>query len=254
MPVNFELAGGGDWLSCILFHHMARPPTIVILTGAGISAESGLPTFRDANGLWRGHRFEEVASHDAFARNPALVHEFYNMRRAALKQVEPNAAHQAIAELQHEHPGGVVLITQNVDDLHERGGSPAVIHMHGELRKVRCNRCHLALDWEGDLSAETVCHICKRTGSMRPHIVWFGEMPFHMDTIQEALARADIFLSIGTSGNVYPAAGFVMIARGAGARTIEVNLDATITSDSFHEHRTGLATEQVPRLVDELLA
>lgn len=229
-------------------------PTIVILTGAGISAESGLPTFRDANGLWHGHRVEEVATPEAFAENPALVHEFYNMRRAALKTVKPNAAHEAIARLQREHAGAVVLVTQNVDDLHERGGSPAVIHMHGELRKVRCIRCYMDVEWQGDLSTTTPCPICKRTGCMRPHIVWFGEMPFFMEEIQEALARADVFVAIGTSGNVYPAAGFVHLAHMAGARTIEVNVDGTSASSSFKEHRTGRATEQVPGLVEELLA
>jgi NAD-dependent deacetylase len=228
-------------------------PTIVILTGAGISAESGLPTFRDANGLWHGHRVEEVATPQAFAANPKLVHEFYNMRRAALKTVKPNAAHEAIARLQREHGGKVVLVTQNVDDLHERGGSPSVIHMHGEIRKVRCARCHMDEVWEEDLSTETACRICKRTACMRPHIVWFGEMPFHMDEIQDALDQADVFIAIGTSGHVYPAAGFVQMARGAGARTIEVNLDETAASDSFGEHRIGPATAQVPPLVAELL-
>jgi NAD-dependent deacetylase len=155
----------------------STPPTIVILTGAGISAESGLPTFRDAAGLWHGHRVEEVATPEAFAANPALVHEFYNMRRAALKTVRPNAAHEAIARLQREHPGEVVLITQNVDDLHERGGSPSVIHMHGEIRKVRCAWCNMGMAWEDELSMEMACGSCVRSGGMRPDIVWFGEMP-----------------------------------------------------------------------------
>jgi NAD-dependent deacetylase len=199
---------------------MKRAQRIVILTGAGISAESGLPTFRDADGLWQRHRVEEVASPEAFSRNPALVHQFYNMRRAALKTVQPNAAHEAIGRLQREGAGDVVLVTQNVDDLHERGGSPEVIHMHGELRKVRCMRCHMDEIWEDDLSTETVCRICKRSGGMRPDIVWFGEMPYHMDVIQDALERADVFMAVGTSGHVYPAAGFVEIARAAGARTI----------------------------------
>lgn len=233
---------------------MERPHRIVILTGAGVSAESGLPTFRDADGLWHGHRVEEVATPEAFSRNPALVHEFYNMRRAALKTVQPNAAHEAIARFQREFSGEVVLVTQNVDDLHERGGSPSVIHMHGELRRVRCARCHMDEICEADLSTETVCRMCQRSGGMRPDIVWFGEMPYHMDKIQDALARADVFIAIGTSGHVYPAAGFVEIARGAGARTIEVNLDATLASYSFHEHRTGPATIQVPLLIEELLA
>lgn len=244
------MIGGGGFLEFM----SAAFPTIVILTGAGISAESGLPTFRDANGLWHGHRVEEVATPEAFARDPKLVHEFYNMRRAALKTVGPNAAHEAIAKLQREHAGEVVLVTQNVDDLHERGGSPSVIHMHGELRRARCKRCHIDVVWENDLSTETACGICQRTGCMRPHIVWFGEMPFHMDEIQEALARADVFIAIGTSGLVYPAAGFVRLAHEAGARTIEVNLDGTATSDAFKELRVGRATEEVPRLVREMLS
>jgi NAD-dependent deacetylase len=197
---------------------------------------------------------EEVATPEAFAENPALVHEFYNMRRAALKTVKPNAAHEAIARLQRGHPGEVVLVTQNVDDLHERGGSPAVIHMHGELRKVRCEWCDWQSEWEEDLSTESVCGGCGRAGGMRPHIVWFGEMPFFMAEIQEALARADVFVAIGTSGNVYPAAGFVQFATMAGARTIEVNVDGTAASTSFKEHRKGPATAQVPGLVEELLA
>lgn len=232
----------------------AQKPRIVILTGAGISAESGLPTFRDANGLWRGHRFEEVASPEAFESNPSLVHEFYNMRRAALKSVVPNPAHEAIARLQREYPGEVILVTQNVDDLHERGGSTQAIHMHGELKKVRCVACEAGQDWEEDLSTETGCQVCGRPGGMRPDIVWFGEMPFHMEKIAAALEKADIFISIGTSGHVYPAAGFVMIAHQAGARTIEVNLDATLVSDSFQEQRIGPASVVVPQLVEELFS
>ena len=232
----------------------AQLPRIVILTGAGISAESGLPTFRDANGLWRGYRFEEVASPEAFESNPSLVHEFYNMRRAALKTVHPNAAHEAIAKLQREYPGEVTLITQNVDDLHERGGSTQVIHMHGELKKVRCVACDAGQDWEEDLSTETGCLVCGRPGGMRPDIVWFGEMPFHMERIATILERAGVFISIGTSGHVYPAAGFVVLAGRAGARTIEVNVDATLVSDSFQEQRIGPASQVVPQLVEEFLS
>ncbi len=233
---------------------MAASPHIVILTGAGISAESGVPTFRDARGLWENHRVEEVATPEAFAGNPALVHRFYNLRRAALPTVRPNAAHEALARLQREHPGGVTLITQNVDDLHERGGSPQVIHMHGELLKVRCARCDDVTSWTSDLDATLVCGACRRAGGMRPHIVWFGEMPFHMDAIFAALSAADIFIAVGTSGLVYPAAGFVQVAGQAGARTIEVNTDATAMSDAFQEQRLGPAGVEVPRLVSELLA
>lgn len=233
---------------------MARPPTIVILTGAGVSAESGLPTFRDANGLWEGHRIEDVATPEAFARNPALVHQFYNMRRAALKTARPNAAHEAIAKLQREHPGEVVLITQNVDDLHERGGSPSVIHMHGELRSARCEACATVHRWDENLDEDTICAACALPGFMRPHIVWFGEMPFHMDEIPAVVARADVFIAVGTSGQVFPAAAFVHMAAEVGARTIEVNVDTTTASDAFQEHRTGPAGVEVVRLVADLLA
>ncbi len=232
---------------------MAAAPHIVILTGAGISVESGVPTFRDANGLWENHRIEDVASPEGFERNPALVHRFYNMRRAALTSVHPNAAHQAVARLQREHQGWVTLITQNVDDLHERAGSPEVIHMHGELLKARCARCDEVRTWRKDLDELMRCEYCRSVGHMRPHIVWFGEMPFHMEDILTALNRADIFIAIGTSGLVYPAAGFVEVARQAGARTIEVNMDATAMSDAFQEHRVGKAGTNVPALVEELL-
>src|SRR5688572_24292127 len=161
--------------------------TIVILTGAGISAESGLPTFRDADGLWHGHRVEEVATPEAFAENPKLVHEFYNLRRAALKTVKPNAAHEAIARLQREYAGEVVLVTQNVDDLHERGGSPSLIHMHGDLLKVKCTWCEKGHTWEDDLSVETACPSCRAVDGMRPDIVWFGEMPYRMEEIERVL-------------------------------------------------------------------
>lgn len=232
---------------------MTTAPSIVILTGAGISAESGVPTFRDANGLWENHRIEDVASPDGFSRNPALVHRFYNMRRAALSTVHPNPAHQAIARLQREHQGWVTLVTQNVDDLHERAGSPEVIHMHGELLKARCAKCDEVRTWRKDLDELMRCDYCRSVGQMRPHIVWFGEMPFHMEDILTALSRAEIFIAIGTSGHVYPAAGFVEVARQAGARTIEVNMDVTAMSDVFQEHRVGKAGEKVPALVEELL-
>lgn len=230
------------------------PAHIVILTGAGISAESGLPTFRDANGLWEGHRFEDVATPEAFARNPTLVHRFYNMRRAALKDVRPNAAHEALARLQREFRGGVTLITQNVDDLHERGGSTDVIHMHGELTRIRCTLCeHVSSSWTADLDENTACPACGKSGGLRPDIVWFGEMPYHMDAIEQQLAGARLFVSIGTSGNVYPAAGFVRLAKLAGALAIEVNLAGTEMSFAFDKKMTGPATEEVPKLVDWVL-
>lgn len=227
--------------------------SIVILTGAGISAESGLPTFRDKDGLWEGHRVEDVACPDAFQQHPDRVHRFYNLRRAALRQVEPNAAHLAIARLQRALPGRVTLITQNVDDLHERAGSPQVIHMHGELTKIRCTRCDSVFPWSADLGTATPCPACGVNGHLRPDIVWFGEMPYHMGTIEEALNRADVFAAIGTSGLVYPAAGFVHIASLAGAETLEINQQDTRISPSFKRHLTGLASLQVPLWVGEIL-
>ncbi|MBX7210191.1 MAG: NAD-dependent deacylase [Verrucomicrobiaceae bacterium] len=233
---------------------MSKPSTIVILTGAGISAESGLPTFRDVNGLWEGHRIEEVATPEAFARTPWLVHEFYNQRRAALRKAEPNDAHYAIARLQQSYPGEVVLVTQNVDDLHEQAETPSVIHMHGELRKVRCENCWKVVRCGGDVSIDTPCPSCEQAGFLRPLIVWFGEAPFEMDRIERTLQRADLFVAIGTSGVVYPAAGFVRQAKLAGAETIEINNAVTEASGHFDRHLTGPATEQVPAWVAELLA
>lgn len=225
---------------------------LVILTGAGVSAESGVPTFRDSNGLWEGHRIEEVATPEGFRANPALVHQFYNLRRAALKTVQPNAAHQALARLEQSWQGGFLLVTQNVDDLHERGGTERLVHMHGELRRVRCERCGAIHSWEADTGTDTACPACGRTGGIRPHIVWFGEMPFEMDRIFAALESADLFVSIGTSGVVYPAAGFVSTARAAGARCVEINAARTEISPAFHEHRIGPATVEVARLAAEL--
>lgn len=231
----------------------SRPETIVILTGAGISAESGVPTFRDAGGLWEGHRIEDVATPEAFVRKPSLVHRFYNMRRAALLGVKPNDAHHAIARLQQDYDGDVVLVTQNVDDLHERAESPAVIHMHGELNKARCEFCGLIVACGGSLSSDTTCPSCEQTGCLRPHIVWFGEMPFEMPRIEAALKRADLFVAIGTSGQVYPAAGFVREAKQAGAATVEINTATTAASEHFDRRLSGPATEQVPYFVESLL-
>ncbi len=227
--------------------------SIVILTGAGISAESGLATFRDKDGLWEGHRVEDVACPEAFRRNPELVHQFYNLRRASLATVEPNAAHLALARLQQEFRGQITLVTQNVDDLHERAGSPGVVHMHGELKKARCEHCEHAAEWAGDLETGTTCPVCRRTGGMRPDIVWFGEIPYHMERIESVLSGADLFVAIGTSGNVYPAAGFVHHASFAGAETLEINNAGTMVSGSFGSHRIGPASVEVPRWVNELL-
>lgn len=230
-----------------------RPDSlIVVLTGAGISAESGLRTFRAADGLWEDHRVEDVATPEGFARDPALVQRFYNERRRQLGQVEPNAAHRALARLEQEWPGEFLLVTQNVDDLHDRAGSRNLIHMHGELLKARCLRCGQVAAWTEDIAPRSACPACGRTGAMRPHIVWFGEMPLELDRIGEALDRCAIFAAIGTSGNVYPAAGFVSMASRA-AHTVELNLDASQVSTAFRECRQGRATELVPRWVEEML-
>ena len=229
-------------------------PNLVILTGAGISAESGLPTFRGSDGLWEGHRIQDVASPEGFESNPALVHQFYNMRRAALDTVQPNAAHQAIAQLQEAGGNHVTLVTHNVDDLHERGGSSRVLHMHGELLRARCTSCERVSYWRGDLDQTKTCPACESPGSMRPDIVWFSEMPYCMDEIQEALAQADAFVSIGTSGNVYPAAGFVEMAAHCGATTIEINLEPSLNASLFDQKFIGPASVEVPRWVESLLA
>ncbi|MDP2227976.1 MAG: NAD-dependent protein deacylase [Moraxellaceae bacterium] len=233
-----------------------NPARIVILTGAGISAESGIRTFRAADGLWEDHRIEEVATPEAFARHPALVQRFYNARRAQLQEptIAPNAAHLALARLEREHEGSVLVVTQNVDNLHERAGSQNLLHMHGELLSVFCQYSGQRYRWSEPLDTTTVCACCGQPGRLRPDIVWFGEMPYHMDTIETALARCTLFLSIGTSGNVYPAAGFVQRARAAGAHTIEINLEPTQTRTAFAEHRYGPASEVVPALVEALLS
>lgn len=228
-------------------------PSIVILTGAGISAESGLRTFRDHDGLWENHRVEDVATPEAFRRDPRLVHRFYNLRRAQLSEVQPNAAHAALARLEREWPGEVLLVTQNVDDLHERAGSQNLIHMHGELNKVRCIRCEAVHAWSGDLDLESLCPACGRLQGLRPHIVWFGEMPLEMDRIYVALDACGHFASIGTSGHVYPAAGFVA-GVGAGARTVELNLEPSLLASAFQEACYGRASEVVPAWVARMLA
>lgn len=228
---------------------------IVVLTGAGISAESGIRTFRAADGLWEDHRIEDVATPEAFARDPALVQRFYNMRRAQLQQpeIQPNAAHRALARLEAEYPGEVLLVTQNVDNLHERAGSRRLIHMHGELLSMFCTHCEQRFRIATDISNGQGCSACGSTGTLRPDIVWFGEMPYAMDEIYDALQRCTLFLSIGTSGNVYPAAGFVQEARRAGAHTVEINLEPTQTRTAFHEHRYGKAGDVLPAYVEELL-
>ncbi len=233
---------------------MTHYRNIVILTGAGISAESGLATFRDQGGLWENHRIEEVATPEAFAFDPDLVQNFYNMRRAALGTVAPNAAHKALARLEAEHSGQVLVVTQNVDDLHERAGSKNLLHMHGELAKARCRPCGKVHDWREDLHQTTPCPACGAAPALRPHIVWFGEMPFHMDMIEAALYEADLFLSIGTSGNVYPAAGFVAQARSySRAHTVELNLEPSEGHSQFAETIHGPAGQIVPDYVEKIL-
>ena len=227
---------------------------MVILTGAGISAESGLATFRGEDGLWEGHRVEDVATPEAFARDPVLVHKFYNARRAQLAEVEPNAAHRALARLEAEWPGEFLLVTQNVDDLHERAGSKRLIHMHGRNNVAWCLRCSARSPWEATMSEDSECPECGSAGGLRPDIVWFGEMPYDMDRIEEAVRDCDLFVSIGTSGAVYPAAGFVQTARYCGARTLEMNLEPSQGSLFFDESRIGPASELVPAWVDEVLA
>ena len=227
-------------------------PSIVILTGAGISAESGLGTFRDEGGLWAQHRIEDVATPEGFARNPQLVVDFYNARRGQAAEATPNAAHMALARLEAEHTGDVTLVTQNVDDLHEKGGSQRVVHMHGALNSALCGTCEHR--WPAPLEMQ-VGEACPHCGAptARPDIVWFGEIPYQMERIEQALTRADIFVAIGTSGNVYPAAGFVQLATHVGAHTIEMNLDPGENVSLFTEARAGKASETVPAWVDEVL-
>jgi NAD-dependent protein deacetylase/lipoamidase len=227
---------------------------LVILTGAGISAESGLATFRGADGLWEGHRVEDVATPEAFRRDPDLVQAFYDARRAKLKEVEPNAAHRALARLDAEWRGELLIVTQNVDDLHERAGARRLLHMHGDLRSAWCLACDARHRWEADLADAPPCPSCGGAGFLRPDIVWFGEMPYGMERIDRALMDADLFVSIGTSGNVYPAAGFVQTARYVGARTLEMNLEPSMGSILFDEARTGPAGQLVPAWVEEMLA
>ena len=226
---------------------------IVILTGAGVSAESGVATFRGPDGLWEGHRVEDVATPEAFRRDPTLVHAFYDARRAKLRTIGPNAAHEALARLDAKWPGELLLVTQNVDDLHERAGSKRLLHMHGKLKSGWCLACDERFAWDGPMSEESMCPSCSRPGCVRPDIVWFGEMPYEMERIDEALRACDLFVSIGASGAVYPAAGFVQTARYCGARTLELNLEPSQGSVFFHESRVGKAGELVPAWVEEVL-
>jgi NAD-dependent deacetylase len=231
--------------------------SIVILTGAGISKESGLETFRDPDGIWARVSIDEVATPEAFARDPERVHGFYNDRRRGLMSegVSPNAAHEALARLERDWPGEVLLVTQNIDDLHERAGSRNLIHMHGEILKARCEACGAVVPWPDDLALATPCPTCGAAGHMRVHVVWFGEMPFEMERIYQALSSAELFVSIGTSGSVYPAAGFVQETRMMGrAHTVELNLEPSEGASLFHEARHGPASALVPAFVEQILS
>nr|WP_306251024.1 NAD-dependent deacylase [Parvularcula sp. IMCC14364] len=230
---------------------------IVVLTGAGISADSGVPTFRDSGGIWAKYHYRDVATPEGFAANPNLLHEFYNLRRAGLPTVQPNPAHDALAQLaqaKREAGGCLTLVTQNVDDLHERGGSKSVWHMHGELTKARCTSCGTVREWADALSVTVSCPDCAERGTLRPHIVWFGEVPMLMEEIAEAVAEADLFVSIGTSGSVYPAAGFVGEAKSLGIPCMEINLEPSENAHLFDEAFYGPAAEQVPVFVGRLMS
>lgn len=231
--------------------------SIVILTGAGISKESGLDTFRYEDGLWTKVRIEDVATPEAFARDPLRVHDFYNARRASMQSanVRPNAAHHALARLERDWPGEVLVVTQNIDNLHERAGTKNLIHMHGEMLKGRCAACEMVSEWTGPMDLSSICPWCEVAGHMRAHVVWFGEMPLEMDRIYDALGRCGLFVSIGTSGNVYPAAGFVQEARlGGRAQAVELNLERSEGAHLFHDGRYGPASEVVPAYVEALLS
>jgi len=233
-----------------------RGGRIVILTGAGVSKESGLETFRDAGGIWSKFRLEDVATSEAFARDPGRCHAFYNMRRArhGSPDIKPNRAHEALARLEREWPGNVLLVTQNVDSLHERAGSKNLLHMHGSYTEARCNLCQNVVPSALELSVDDVCVACMRAGGMRPNVVWFGEIPMYMEQITDALRTCDLFISVGTSGNVYPAAGFVAaVRRTTDAHTAELNLEPSQGATQFAEAHYGPASEVVPAYVEGLL-
>ncbi len=229
---------------------------IVVLTGAGISAESGLNTFRGSDGLWENHSVYDVATPEAFAQNPELVQRFYNERRRQLQsaQIVPNRAHLALAQLEQEFSGKVTVVTQNIDDLHERAGSKRIIHMHGKLLEVRCVHTGEVHHWREDVTEASLCPCCQSKGSLRPNVVWFGEMPMQMEPVLSALAECDLFMAIGTSGNVYPAAGFAAEVRQHGrAHTVELNLEPSQTNSDFAEAVYGKASEVVPKYVERIL-
>ena len=226
---------------------------IVVLTGAGISAESGVPTFRDAGGLWEGHDVEAVATPEGFERDPDIVLRFYDARRRALASVVPNAAHRALARLEGAIGDDLLVVTQNVDDLHERAGGRNLMHMHGELRRALCTTCGERPEWDRDLIDRPACPLCSAR-TLRPDVVWFGEMPYDLDRIEQAVVACDVFVSIGTSGAVYPAAGYVALAAAFGARTVELNLEPSDSAIPFDDSRAGFASVLVPQWVDEVIA
>ena len=226
---------------------------VVVLTGAGISAESGVPTVRGADGLWEGHDIEDIATPEGFERDPDLVQAFYDARRRAAASVVPNAAHRALARLEGAIGDDLLVVTQNVDDLHERAGSRNLVHMHGELRRALCLACGSRPEWDADLIDRPTCPVCGQR-MLRPDVVWFGEMPYELDRIEQAVVACDVFVSIGTSGEVYPAAGYVALAAAFGARTVELNLEPSDPAVPFDEARAGLASELVPAWVDEVIA
>ncbi len=229
--------------------------SVFVLTGAGISAESGIKTFRDKDGLWEGHSILDVATPESFQRNPTLVNEFYNQRRSQLLggDVHPNLAHIALAEFETNFNGDFVLVTQNVDNLHERAGSTAALHIHGSLLHGKCGYCEQGFDIIKDMDHQGSCSTCNKSGALRPDIVWFGEMPKHMQKIEEAVYRCDLFVSIGTSAAVYPAAGYSDLARQLGAKTVELNLAPSEKSGDFDKSILGPATQLVPQFFQELL-
>lgn len=227
---------------------------ILILTGAGLSAESGLGTFREENGIWSKYNFEEVATPEGYAADPKRCLDFYNMRRDLHASAEPNKAHKALARLEAEYPGEVVIVTQNIDGLHEAAGSHRVIHMHGRIERAKCNSCGQGYDISySAIEVNSSCPKCKVQGQQRPDVVWFGEMPYNLDEIQREISSCFLFISIGTSGSVYPAAGFVNMARKAGAHTVELNLEPSDGVIQFHEAHQGKATEVVPSYVEKLM-
>jgi NAD-dependent deacetylase len=228
---------------------------VVVLTGAGISAESGLKTFRDNDGLWEDHRVEDVATPEAFARDPALVYRFYNARREQLASgnIQPNNAHLALAKLEEHFADDFMLVTQNVDDLHELAGNDRILHMHGDLMSARCCHSGKVVATKDSYDVDSRCSCCQPAHQLRPNIVWFGEMPLYMDEIYQAIWVADLFISIGTSGNVYPAAGFVQEARRSGTHTVELNLEPSLGQSEFIETHYGLASDVVPNYIESII-